>query len=201
MSTTCRRGAAWKCLQHLVTNRSKSLFHSGEFGEARFTISFESYWTRGLKDSTKMISLSTFKKKLRWNDMYDNSVVDREGYPLLAYAVANNTVRVVKEILQSSLVDVNARIPKHGIPNLSIPGRMTPLMGAMAVSSTEIVSLLLEHGASPTLTDSNGNDAFMYASIFEHYENTEAWLTTLFPDWNLDRRETLMGGSALTHVS
>jgi len=133
--------------------------------------------------------------------MYDNSVVDREGYPLLAYAVANNTVRVVKEILQSSLVDVNARIPKHGIPNLSIPGRMTPLMGAMAVSSTEIVSLLLEHGASPTLTDSNGNDAFMYASIFEHYENTEAWLTTLFPDWNLDRRETLMGGSALTHVS
>ena len=61
---------------------------------------------------------------------------------------------------------LRARAPKNGIVGLGVPGYTTVLGGAMMVSSSNIVSLLLAHGADPYECDISGNDPFMMASMF-----------------------------------
>ena len=70
-------------------------------------------------------------------------------------------------------------------------------MGAMAVASPDIVSMLLEHGASPLNLDINENDALAFASVFGNIETSKYWLQK-FPHWNLNRRHGVAGGTVLT---
>ncbi len=65
----------------------------------------------------------------------------------------------------------------------------------MNVSSPNIVSLLLEHGADPYECDISGNDSFMYASTFGRTDNVKFWLKR-FPDWDLERKNKVAGGVA-----
>ena len=83
--------------------------------------------------------------------------------------------------------------------SLGITGNMTVLGGAMMVSSPNIVSLLLEHGADPYECDISGNDPFMFASIFGRTDNVKFWLKR-FPDWDLERKNKVVGGVALGHA-
>ena len=46
---------------------------------------------------------------------------------------------------------------------------------AMGFGNTEIVSLLLEHGADPYECDIGGNDALMMASLFGRTDNVELY--------------------------
>ena len=174
-------GVALACLNDLVRVRSASLFCEGNVAEARFTLCFTQYWTRGLVKKVGIpLSVKSFKKKLKWDDYQDSEFIDRCAFPLLAYAVAANNSHLVREIIESlnsskTLLDrylIKARLPKIGIPNLSITGHMSPLMGAMAVASPDIVSMLLKHGADPRATDINGNDALTFASVFGNFETS-----------------------------
>ena len=62
-----------------------------------------------------------------------------------------------------------------------------------------VVSLLLEHGADPYECDVAGNDALMFASIFGRTDNVKFWLDR-FPDWDLERKNKVVGGVALGHA-
>ena len=66
----------------------------------------------------------------------------------------------------------------------------------MMVSSPNIVSLLLEHGADPYERDISGNDPFMYASVFGRTENVKLWLER-YPDWDLEAGNKVVGGAPL----
>ena len=88
---------------------------------------------------------------------------------------------------------------KGGLIELGITGGMTALMDAMMISRPEIVSLLLEHGADPYECDVGGNDGLMFASIFGRTDNVKFWLDR-FPDWDLERKNKVVGGVALGHA-
>ena len=66
----------------------------------------------------------------------------------------------------------------------------------MGFGNIEIVSLLLGHGADPYEHDVAGNDALMMASIFGRTDNVKFWLEK-FPDWDLERKNKVVGGVAL----
>ena len=69
----------------------------------------------------------------------------------------------------------------------------------MVIKLQNIVSLLLEHGADPYETDIAGNDPLMFASIFGRTDNVKFWLNR-FPDWDLERKNKVVGGVALGHA-
>ena len=69
----------------------------------------------------------------------------------------------------------------------------------MIASGFDSVCLLLQHGADPYESDVNGNDAFMFASIFGRTDNVKFWLKR-FPDWDLERKNKVVGGVAIGHA-
>ena len=100
----------------------------------------------------------------------DGEFIDREGYPIFMY-----TLRVQQHfeffeelLLKISKIERTDRTtkndselvrPKKVLLVWESPGNITALVAAMMVSSSEIVSLLLEHGADPYECDIAGNDA------------------------------------------
>ena len=77
---------------------------------------------------------------------------------------------------------------------------MTPLMTAMIASRPEIVSLLLEHGADPY--DSDMSVETMHSCLHRYFgrtDNVKFWLDR-FPDWDLERKNKVVGGVALGHA-
>ena len=93
------------------------------------------------------------------------------------------------KILQSA-------IPRTGLQRYGFTGCTTALHIAMAGTSFEIVCLLLQYGADPFETDVAGNDPLMFASIFGRTDNVKFWLDR-FPDWDLERKNKVVGGVAL----
>ena len=79
---------------------------------------------------------------------------------------------------------------------MGVTGFMNPLMAALTASGPEIVSLLLKNGANPTRVDVNGSDPLMFAAVVGNSQNAKFWLSR-FPNWNLERRNTLVGGVVL----
>ena len=63
-------------------------------------------------------------------------------------------------------------------------------------STSDVVSLLLESGLDPFQTDLSGNDALMSGCIWGRTDNVKFWLNR-FPDWDLERKNKVVGGVAL----
>jgi len=155
-----------------------------------------------VKDKSKS-AVEKFKKKLRWND--DEKWFDRGGVGVLIYAVISDEANVVRELLQELKQNfkgveyarrLQSRVRDEGFSELGISGGMMTLMAAMATASPEIVSMLLEYGANVESVDMIGNDAFMYASSMGRPDNLQCWLER-FKNWDLNRKNTVLGGSAL----
>ena len=202
---TCQRPSVKQILVEMIHARVASLFRcEGTISEARWTACFETWWLRGLSDSSERtcISTSAFKRNvLRWNV---SSSFDEEGYSILGYASLYNDTNVVNELLRevNKISDKHARakclvsrVPKKGLSNLGITGEITALVIAMGFSSSEIVSLLLKHGADPYEHDVTGNDGFMMGSIFGRTDNVKFWLKR-FPDWDVERTNSIAGIAA-----
>jgi hypothetical protein len=66
----------------------------------------------------------------------------------------------------------------------------------MTLASLEMVRLLLESGANAYATEISGNNPLMCACTFNRVDNVKFWLNE-FPDWNLEARNTTVGGVAL----
>jgi ankyrin repeat protein len=56
--------------------------------------------------------------------------------------------------------------------------------------------MLLDRGFDPMLADSAGNHPFLFACISNRIDNVKYWLKR-FPHWNLEARNTVVGGTAL----
>ena len=69
-------------------------------------------------------------------------------------------------------------------------------MFAIIASRPEIVSLLLEYGADPQSQDIGGIDVLQFASAFGNTDNVKFWLKK-FPDWDLEKKNKVVGGVAL----
>jgi len=80
---------------------------------------------------------------------FDVNTVDALGRSALHYAVKNNNIEAVKELLA-----------KKANPNLKDTGGKTPLM---LETNKEIVKELLEHGANPNSSDNHGFTPLMFA--------------------------------------
>ncbi len=82
-------------------------------------------------------------------------------------------------------------------PELSLLAKMTPLMMAMGFARWGVVEALLNAGANPLSTDKYDHDALMVATTFGKNENNiRGWLK-MYPQWNLERRESEGGMTAL----
>jgi hypothetical protein len=167
-------------------------------------------WLRGLASPSETASTSKqeLKQRLRWSDRLDGEGwFDRNEFSLLFFAVMNHATSVVS-ILLNDLTRTHERgsseyakllqsaIPSTGLQRYGFTGCTTALHIAMAGTSFEIVCLLLQYGADPFETDVAGNDPLMFASIFGHTDNVKFWLNR-FPDWDLERKNKVVGGVAL----
>ena len=206
--SSCVRPTMSSVMSCMVRARAISLYTEGKIAEARFTVCFESWWKRGLVEldqskNSRNISLEAFKTKtLRWCALSDGSWFDRERFSILTYAIVCNHIEYVRKLLKTiSNRDekhkfICSATPRSGLPCLGIQGGATALMGSMIFASIDIVSLLLEHDADPFKMDNLGNDSFMLASTFGRTENVKFWLKQ-FPDWDLERKNRVVGGLAL----
>ena len=200
----CRRPICLFILDRLIKERSRSLFISKRYAEARFTLCFRNYWCRGLIDEDSQTSWSTlrdFKSALQWSAPQDLVWNDRDGFPFLAFAASSDCPLVVQQALaQAEKVSdikkrrsrIQGRVPKCGIVELGVSGKATALMLAMGASRSEIVSLLLTYGSDPYGTDISGMDPLMVASMFGCIHNVKFWLDK-FPNWNLERKNKVTG--------
>ena len=98
---TCQCPLVTKMLEEMIRARVASLFRcESRVSEARWTACFETWWLRGLSDTSERpcISASAFKSNvLRWNQ---DPWFDKEGYPVLAYASLYNDKNVVSNLLR-----------------------------------------------------------------------------------------------------
>jgi transcriptional/translational regulatory protein YebC/TACO1 len=129
--------------------------------------------------------------------------IDRTGISILAYAVAANTINVVREILkihESRKSHLLAwRFQEEGVVEIGFPGHSTCLYGAMCFASDDIVVALLEAGADVETTDVMGSDSFMAACGMGRLNNVMMWCSR-FKNWNIDQKNEKFGSTAL-HVA
>ena len=59
--------------------------------------------------------------------------------------------------------------------------------------------MLLNAGANVNCVDVMGNDAFMFGSVLGRSKNLQCWLERV-KDWDLNRKNTFIGGCALGHA-
>merc|ERR1711937_946735 len=69
-------------------------------------------------------------------------------------------------------------------------------MGAMGFANSEIVTKLIEYGASIDSVDVMGNGVLMFASTFGRPKNIQCWLER-FKDYDTERKNTVLGATPL----
>eukprot|EP00938_MAST-03A_sp_MAST-3A-sp1_P002860 g2860.t1 len=207
--TTCLRVSAKHSLVSLINMNVLSLFEADMFPAARFSVMIAHYWLRGLADPSEFASTSKreLKLRLRWDNTDGEGWFDRNNFSILFFAVMNHATNVVSALLKHLAKKykkgthdytrhVRSAIPSEGLPRFGFTGGTTALHIAMAGTSFDIITLLLEYGADSFETDVAGNDPLMFASIFGHTDNVKLWLKR-FPDWDLERKNKVVGGVAL----
>ncbi len=141
--------------------------------------------------------LQGLKERLEWHDEGTESKRARSsGASLLFWAVLADDLSSVREMLRTEMKDINRGLTQS-YPELTLFAKMTPLMVAMGFARWGVVEALLNVGANPLSTDKDGHDALMYAAMYgEDGNNIRGWLKR-YPQWNLERRETMVGLTAL----
>jgi len=196
----CDRGITRSILETLIDHKVKYFFEINDEMRARLCTCHKGWWVR-TEESPKETcseSLDSFKKFLRWKT--DDEWKDCGGVSILFYAVLRNDTEAVRLLISgSSGIEkdrINEYLFKDGLVEFSIPARVSALFCAMIISSVNIVRMLLESGADPKISDMNGADPFIYASVMGRVQNIKLWLSR-FPRWNINRGTTLNGSSAL----
>ena len=212
----CSRKNVKTVLSRMIDAKANHLSMMKNAVHGRWTRVLKHWWLRDLDENGWVTPFSScgadnLKKDLKtwldWDKNIDGTFFDRDGVSLLIYAVCANHFEAVRyllnEINESCKSNDKERryytescIPKNGVLHFGIPGSCTALIGAMTIASPEIVQLLLENGANPYATDVNGNSPFMCACTYNRVDNVKFWLKQ-FPMWNLEARNTVVGGFAL----
>jgi ankyrin repeat protein len=145
--------------------------------------------------------LAGLKAVLKWRgDEEEKKETKKTGMGLLWWAVVADDLPAVMQLLKggsakSNKVEVNRGL-KEERQDLSWWRKMTPVMMVMCFSRFEIVEALLEAGANPKARDRKGYDAVHLASKLGRADNVAAWLGR-FPRWDLERRDSVVGMTAL----
>jgi ankyrin repeat protein len=169
--------------------------------------------TRPAKQVSAPVELSTdgvnrvaaLRDMLEWrSDKVEKAATKKTGMSLLTWAVLANDLAVVKQLLRDGTASSNKKEVNRGVaverPVLLLWKKQTPVMLAMVFSRFEIVEALLNAGANPTARTSHlGADAVFLAALTGRADNLTEWLAR-FPQWDLERRETKTGGTALLNA-
>jgi len=75
----------------------------------------------------------------------------------------------------------------------------TPLMAALAFGKFDTVEELLQAGVDPKQSNLFNQDALMLACFVGNASNVASWLSR-FPNWDLERTDTLVGYTALFYA-
>ena len=121
------------------------------------------------------------------------------------YAALMDEVGAVEQILEQLPGHrrdhiLNCRtFPKRTFGYISLPPslRMSALHIAMLVSSTEIVTMLLDSGANPYILNKTGENPFVWACASGRIDNMEVWMKR-FPSHDLHHRNKVTGGFTLS---
>jgi hypothetical protein len=185
----CLKSVVRVLLEKMIKERTESLFKVHDFALARFHKTLSVWWLRGLprgKLDLDSVSSSTqaFRQHLHWDSVKDGMWFDRCGISIFMYAVANNNIPVLCELLdelETSDPSLRAKrlkgeVPAQGVRSLGITGRITTLVAAMGFASSEFVSLLLEHGADPYVDVQGQSLTISFISLFSLYSHTHKHL-------------------------
>ena len=207
-------------MNRITDTKIEFLFKNNNFVTARFTRVFKHWMFRGFakrektrakREKTRISDLNNprteLEEFLKWDQDIDGTFIDRDGVSLLMYAVcmdhldiASYLLKEINEHFKNDSVEkqrrIESRIPLKGFIHVGITGSCTALIVAMTIASPAMVDLLLENGANPHDVDMNGNNVFICACATNRLDNVKFWLQR-FPDWNLDARNTVVGGIAL----
>jgi hypothetical protein len=157
----CLKSVVQVLLEKMIKERTENLFKFQEFALARFHKTLSVWWLRGFsfhKSSPDSVSSSKlFRQHLHWENVEDGMWFDRCGISIFSYVVVNNNILVLRELLNELETNehslrakrLRGEVPAQGLTSLGLTGKVTTLMLAMGLGSTDVVSLLLEQGADP----------------------------------------------------
>jgi len=202
----CSRPSVRRVMGKMIDAKATYVMKTNNLVLGRWILVFKQWWLRGLQNTEVRANIN-IKAHLQWDDEIDGNFLDRGGVSLLMYAVCSNNLEAATNLIhkinhtfhdniEERIQHIDSPIPKIGFPHVGILGSVVPLAAAMATSSPKMVQLLLENGANPKSLDINGTNPFMYACASNRVENAKFWLKK-FPDWNLEARNTVVGGIAL----
>ncbi len=212
-NASCAKYMANRVLASMIDKKTKYLFNVKSIVLARALLCQKSRFLRGLpydpqndEDST---DLNIFRDEiLQWDDDRDGTWFDRGGISLLFYAVLKNSEKIVRSLLNSLQKDTTisekertrrlvSAAPKRPIHRAGILSQMNVLGLAMTLASPTIVTMLLDHGFDPMLSDGGGNHPFLYATFTNRLDNIKTWLAR-FPKFDLQTPNRMFGGVALS---
>ena len=199
----CDRGITRTILEGMIEAKVQHYFKLEQTMQARFCMCLANWWLRveSTLSESQSESLDSFQASLRVK-ISNTEWADECGVPILFYAVLQNNVGVVRELLDKESCTesrLNTRLFENGIVEFGIPSKSTILLGAMCCAGVEIVEMLLKKGADAYIEEKNGIDCLMFASTVGRAENVTFWLSR-FPDWDVNRGNSLNGATAL-HVA
>jgi len=197
---SCDRDVTLDISRKMIHAKSTHFFQLGHMTRARMCACFENWWLRtsSIPDESRNSSIASFQQSLCWDDC-DGVWADREGVPLLFYAVLRNDVGIVRELLKRDICTIerlNEFFFKNGLVEFGIPAKVSILHIAMGFASVEIVKMVLRSGAHHEAKNITDVDSLMVSSMNGRVENIKFWLFQ-FPAWNVNRRTKFFGSTAL----
>mmetsp|Transcript_8939 Transcript_8939/g.22503 ORF Transcript_8939/g.22503 Transcript_8939/m.22503 type:complete len:751 (-) Transcript_8939:234-2486(-) len=206
----CDRVQIGAVLRELLDIELKHLRVTGQMERMRWLTCMRHLVLTGLPSSvddatvsrsavTAVSPLQRLQQSLCWTDD-DDSVARKSGRSLLMYAVVSDNLEATRSLTQKGcapLLDLEMQEADFSFGELLL----TPLMAAMAFSRFEVVEALLDAGACPhkcsTEAATRGRDVVMFAAFFARVDNIRKWMAR-FPDWDINRRDTIGGCTALS---
>jgi len=143
-------------------------------------------------------ALEGLRAWLQWQPDEDTSAKST-GRSLLLHAALGDECEAVRLLLpHESKATINAFVRNSASAAGEAP--VTPLMAAMTFGTFATVRQLLDAKADPEKRlPGAGLDAFMLGADFGRAANIEQWIEYFAGTWRLERRDSLLGNSALEH--
>ncbi len=115
----CDRGITRKILEDMIEAKVQHYFKLQQTLQARLCSCLRNWWLRveSAPEESQSESLHSFKTSLRWNEN-DTEWADKDGVPVLFYAVLRNNVDIVRKVLDNESCTtsrLNVPLFEHGI--------------------------------------------------------------------------------------
>jgi len=206
----CDRVQIGAVLRELLDIELKHLRVTGQMERMRWLTCMQHQVLMGLPssidDATASRSTAAAASPLQrlqqslWWTANDDSVARTSGRSLLMYAALSDDLEATRSLTKEGCalwLDLEMQQADFSFGELVL----TPVMAAMAFSRFEVVEALLDAGACPhkcsTEAATRGRDVVMFAAFFARVDNIRKWMAR-FPDWDINRRDTIGGCTALS---